>query len=185
LRAYLPGVAIYIVVVSSLKVWWGSSGWGPRYLLPVLPFLFLPVGLTLAEYWARHKRLITMLVGLSIILNLMPALVNSGLQCFLQREGNRHNSLLPRQHMAVWSGAWEGVSGISPQAPPGFYFDGLHGPDVEAIGTPFPDTWWADLMRNPSTNAYGIAGLAGLLAIMALGVRLGNWRRTKIGVMTA
>jgi hypothetical protein len=33
--------AIYLVVFSTWYYWWGGTNWGPRFLLPVMPFLVL------------------------------------------------------------------------------------------------------------------------------------------------
>lgn len=51
------GVVVAIVVVVTLfnassVMWWGGFAIGPRYLLPALPFLALPVGFALAR-WGR------------------------------------------------------------------------------------------------------------------------------------
>jgi hypothetical protein len=37
-------IAIYFLVYSSFGDWHGGWAWGPRYLLPMLPFMIIPVG---------------------------------------------------------------------------------------------------------------------------------------------
>ncbi|HEX8220467.1 MAG TPA: hypothetical protein VF914_14820 [Chloroflexia bacterium] len=47
--------AIFLVVYSFNTSWHGGASWGPRYLLPVLPFVVAPVG-TLAQWlWPRRQ----------------------------------------------------------------------------------------------------------------------------------
>ena len=49
-----PGTFLYFLMISGLRNW-GAAGWGPRYLLPVLPLLFLGAGFALAILWKRHR----------------------------------------------------------------------------------------------------------------------------------
>lgn len=47
--------ASFLVIYSFNTSWHGGATWGPRYLLPVLPFLVIPVGTLAQALWsARH-----------------------------------------------------------------------------------------------------------------------------------
>lgn len=58
LRRTRPGVALlcagiplaFLVLVSSFHAWYGGWAPGPRYLVPALPFLFVPVAFGLARW---------------------------------------------------------------------------------------------------------------------------------------
>jgi hypothetical protein len=48
--------AVFIVFYAKWVAWHGEGFWGPRYLLPVVPFLMVPVG-TLLDRGASRRRL--------------------------------------------------------------------------------------------------------------------------------
>jgi hypothetical protein len=50
-RAFIVLAAAWLAAHSAIKGWEGGWGWGPRYLLPVLPFLLVP----LAAAWRSFK----------------------------------------------------------------------------------------------------------------------------------
>ena len=50
-RAFMILAAAWLAVHSAIRGWDGGWGWGPRYLLPVLPFLLVP----LAAAWRSFK----------------------------------------------------------------------------------------------------------------------------------
>jgi hypothetical protein len=56
-RALLALVAALLVAVGIPHVlipsWHGAWSYGPRYILPLIPFLWLPLGATLERLWAR------------------------------------------------------------------------------------------------------------------------------------
>ena len=57
-------VSIYLFNASS-SMWWGGFSIGPRYFLPALPFLVLPIGFV-AENWER-KAWFRILLGATMI----------------------------------------------------------------------------------------------------------------------
>lgn len=60
-RAGWPGVvalavpAMYFVVYSMKGVWYGGNAWGPRYLVPAVPFLML-LAAPVLEWWLSGTR---------------------------------------------------------------------------------------------------------------------------------
>jgi hypothetical protein len=61
-----PGVFLYYLLISRLRNW-GAAGWGPRYMLPILPILFLATGFTLAALWNRGRLLRSICIALIAI----------------------------------------------------------------------------------------------------------------------
>lgn len=63
-------VAAFVLYNASSAMWWGGHTIGPRYLVPMLPFLCLPIIFTFNRLLTqfRGQILITILVQLSIIL---------------------------------------------------------------------------------------------------------------------
>ena len=47
------GVAAFLLFNASSVMWWGGFAIGPRYLVPMLPFLAWPLAFTLEEIWRR------------------------------------------------------------------------------------------------------------------------------------
>ena len=67
------GMAVGFLVLYSFNTsWHGGATWGPRYLLPVLPFLVAPLGTLAQALWsARHT--MKGQVGLALVGNLLAA----------------------------------------------------------------------------------------------------------------
>ena len=49
--------AITLAQSSFWWIWWGGWGWGPRFLVPLLPFLILPLGVLLGLWALSSNRL--------------------------------------------------------------------------------------------------------------------------------
>ena len=75
--------AAFVVGYSAMKpvLWWGGLNWGPRFLVPVVPFLFVPIASVVA--WAmNHRRtwrtlLFGFLVALSVAVQLIGVSVST------------------------------------------------------------------------------------------------------------
>ena len=69
----LGGVfGVFLVVYSFNTSWHGGASWGPRYLLPVLPLLILPLGMLVQSLWAARSSTKGQ-VGLLLVANLLVA----------------------------------------------------------------------------------------------------------------
>jgi hypothetical protein len=54
LICFAPGIFLYYLLIARLRNW-GAAGWGPRYLLPIFPVLFVVAGFVLAALWNRSR----------------------------------------------------------------------------------------------------------------------------------
>lgn len=75
-EALLIGLVTLIIFCQSALwwIWWGGWGWGPRFLVPLMPFLTLPLGVLLPlQSW---RRIIALLLPLSLAVNLLGILVD-------------------------------------------------------------------------------------------------------------
>jgi 4-amino-4-deoxy-L-arabinose transferase-like glycosyltransferase len=78
-------LVVHLAFYSSLSYWHGDGSWGPRYLLFVLPFLYLPAAGTVVALAALPHRTARariargatgVLVLLSVLVQLLPVVVN-------------------------------------------------------------------------------------------------------------
>jgi len=69
-----------LLFYSARQVWWGNWCWGPRYFVPVLPFLILPVAAAWERFRSKRFRLsVAGLLGASLVMQGMGVLVYNGL----------------------------------------------------------------------------------------------------------
>jgi len=75
-KCLTPGVFLYYLMISGLRNW-GTAGWGPRYLLPVLPLIFLAASFVLTTLCnrARAWRLTTGVIIVAACSLALPALI--------------------------------------------------------------------------------------------------------------
>lgn len=160
----LIGSGMYILLISKMNAYHGIIGWGARYMLPILPLLFLPTALTLRALWPSHRGLLTLLASVSIALNVLPILVNPALVCFAFPGGNRHDSLKPVQHLAAIRGLLLSAQGVAyPDADSRFYLDGMSTVAARAESLVIPNSWVVRLLHDRGTRPLGL-GLLGLLS---------------------
>jgi hypothetical protein len=73
--AWLPafGALLYLIVVATYGVWRGGDSYGPRYLVPVVPFILLPVLL----FVDRARRFTGFKRGLGAVLIIVSVFINA------------------------------------------------------------------------------------------------------------
>lgn len=152
----------YVLLISKMTNW-GAFGWGPRYLVPILPILFLPVGFTLMALWEAYKKPLIALIFLSVALNAAPVLVNWHLASTEAPQATDLYATLPRQHMAVWNGVLLGLRGQPLPAPPEILND-----PIRSAGARFPDLWTVRLMERSRSGF--LVGLAVSLLLLCPGL---------------
>lgn len=162
---YGAGAALYTCAIATLS-FWGSFGWGPRYLVPILPILYLGVGISLITLWPerRHRVWLTTLLGLSFLLNAAPVIVNWHLAVSEHAHAPWPYARLPYQHMVVWQGIGRGLQGKPLPAPAEIGNDPLRSASAR-----FPDLWLARALERPSLTARaGGLTVAALLSLLGL-----------------
>jgi 4-amino-4-deoxy-L-arabinose transferase-like glycosyltransferase len=99
----------HLAFYSRLDYWHGDGSWGPRYLVFVVPFLYVPAAGLLAAIAARRSRVAAALAGalalVSFAIQLLPMLVNFGTYLQLSDQHARH--FTPNQspivgHTRLW-----------------------------------------------------------------------------------
>ncbi len=71
-RMLLGVIAVYFALFSTWWMWWGGFAWGPRFLLPIIPLLVVP----LAPLWegARGQRVVLALTVPSLLVQTLAVL---------------------------------------------------------------------------------------------------------------
>ncbi|HEY64059.1 MAG TPA: hypothetical protein G4O02_05755 [Caldilineae bacterium] len=80
--ALVAGITLIVVILYSLWwMWWGGFAWGPRFLVPLCPFL----AMTLAPWWRRllagemrlwNRWAFMTLIGLSVFVQVLAVVAN-------------------------------------------------------------------------------------------------------------
>jgi hypothetical protein len=148
---------LYLFLLANITVWY-IFGWGPRYLVPVLPVFFLTAVLAGEALWERRRRFVIALALVSALLSLAPVLVNWNATSDVDPAITSKDTLWPRQQYEVWRGLSRAVSGKNV--------------DVDAATARntavFPDVWLVQLAERSSKAAL-LAGIL-LLALIASGI---------------
>lgn len=155
------GATMYVTLIAKLPGW-NTFGWGPRYLIPVMPIIFLPVAFAIEMLWSKWRVAIVPLIALSVILNGVAVLINWDLATAEYKPAFARPDayLYPYQQMAVWQGLKLGIEG---KPLPG----GKPDDDIRKASGRFPDLWEVRLMeRSHSGLVAGCVILAILLALV-------------------
>jgi hypothetical protein len=93
---------VLVLLYAKWHTWAGEVSWGPRFLVPLTPFVFLPAGFALRRLWRNRPigRMAVCAIGLvSVALQCIPATVNF---CFFTSINNTEETILrPEQRWAV------------------------------------------------------------------------------------
>lgn len=95
---------VFLLVVSKMHQWDGGESYGPRYLVPILPFVTLPVALWLAPSASRRaKRVLATLAVVAIAVQIPGVLVDfNKAQLAFARSRSDYSIALTRY---TWEGA--------------------------------------------------------------------------------
>jgi len=64
-------IFMFAYTFASGEFWHGLNGWGPRYLLPLIPFLLIPIAFSLEKRGIVFKLLLIVLGGMGLFINLV------------------------------------------------------------------------------------------------------------------
>jgi hypothetical protein len=161
LTVYGAGAAGYVLLISKLANW-GAFGWGPRYLLPILPVLFFAAACGLMLTWRIARPAVFALAILSTVLTLPPAVVNWHLATTSFEGADKADTPIPAQQRAGWIALVWGLQGRPLPVPANAAADSLR-----ATTSEFPDLF---LWRLAEVSRVGFAvALSSALAAVAAG----------------
>ena len=173
--AFGLGCIPYVMLIAKMRNW-GGFGWGPRFLVPVLPVLFFGASLVISCIWKRHRALILGLTVVSVLVNAPGVFVNWNLTTLEFPGAGDQDARVPRQMMATWTGLVMGLQGKPLPAPPELIND-----PIRSAGARFPDLWTVRLMERSRLGLIAGLGMVVLLIIpaawsLALLLRQDTWR---------
>jgi hypothetical protein len=152
LSAFGTAALLYAVFIATLKNW-GAFGWGPRYLVPVLPIAFCGSIAAGSVLWSRYRTTIAALAAASAVLSLAPVFVNWSVAIVAFPGALDPTAAWPHQQIAVLRELGWGIIGKPLPVPAEMAADA-----VRSAGVRFPDFWIARLIEQGSSSA--IAGIA-------------------------
>ncbi len=157
-----------ILFYSGYGFWHGDSGWGPRFLLPVIPFLLLPFGETLLH--ARWFAYFTFALGIvvqipSLLVNTNTVVLLAGIEKPWDTRWMTDWATAPI--LANWNLLWTRLTMSSPVIPP---LPPLPNDRFIWFNDPYvlhrADVWWWYL---PNTGMEGNAPLF-MLGLLTTGI---------------
>ena len=97
-------VCVLLAVICRMHQWDGGESYGPRYLIPVLPFLTIPLAASFSlNKFSRFRRLLPVILMLSVLVQLPGVLVDySKTQNTFARQAENYSIEMSRY---TWSGA--------------------------------------------------------------------------------
>lgn len=162
--ATLAGSVLYLLLIAKMAHW-GAFGWGPRYLLPVLPIWFVAAAPGFIVLKRRLPQVATALVIVAAASNLPAATVNWNAVVAEFPNADVPDTRTPYAIEGIWAGLAQGLQG-RPLA-----FAKTDPQQVQDAARRFPDVWTARLIEK--SRAGRIAGLAIVLMLLGgMGVAL-------------
>ena len=168
-------VVTYVVFMANLADWAGAFGWGPRYMVVVLPLAFVFVVVALRAVRSRPALAAVGALALAgTVVNLPAIIANWHYRLLLwmsQNDGRNFPdwSMVDAQWVYQLRGVWSNVLYMIGSGPPAVGPD-YNAPQAHAANT--LDLWWLTVAQFGVPNVLGIP-LA--LVIVACGVGLVAW----------
>jgi hypothetical protein len=166
LKAYLLPAFLYYLMIAKMRNW-GAAGWGPRYLLPWLPILFLAAGTIAYQLWNQSGVRRALLVSLCVVALLLsiPTLLVDHSHAELQPPGVFSTaSAYPIPHIAVWENLLIGLHGQPLPARADLGTD-----EVSKLSTVFPDLLIGRVYQVLAVRSKAAALIVLLFYLSALG----------------
>jgi hypothetical protein len=110
LVCYGAGAFAYTLLIAKMANW-GAFGWGPRYLVPILPIVFVAAATAIQYLWRSSRPLVVAIASLSAILSLPPAIVNWHLATTTFDGAADPDAGGPYQQLAGWRALAWGIAG--------------------------------------------------------------------------
>ncbi len=161
LAAFGSGSLLYFTFIAKLRNWGGGFGWGPRYLLPILPVVVYAAGVVVSEGWQRQRRMLAAVVLGATLLQLPAVLTNWSLAIVVFPRALDQDAALPYQHLAAWRTLLLALEGRGLPVPPELAAD-----LQRTAGARFPDLWVARLAERSPAGLWAAAAAAILLAVI-------------------
>jgi GT2 family glycosyltransferase len=156
--AFGVGGLLYFLMMARLTIW-GTFGWGPRYLVPLLPIVYLGVACIFLSGSSRLRRGLAVLAAVSVAANIAPTLVNWPLALSPHPEAFLKPGIAPHRQRILWNAIAEGLRGVPLPVP-----DTIQNDPLRSTQAYFPDLWLAYGIRSGGEKA-AASVLAGLLLL--------------------
>ena len=161
----MAGSVLYLLLIAKM-VNWGAFGWGPRYLLPVLPIWFVAAAPGFIVIKNRLPHVAAALVIIAAAWNLPAATVNWNAVVAEFPNADIPDARGFYSIDGIWTGFWQGLHG----QPLNFAKTGPG--QLDNAARRFPDVWTARLIeKSASGRMAGIAIVLLMLGGMGIAVR--------------
>jgi hypothetical protein len=156
------GVMLYVLFIARLKNWGGTFGWGPRFLIPIVPVVYFGAALAFVALWDRWHRWLVGAIVACVVATAPALLVNWSLAIVVFPQALDQEATTPAQHAAVWRTLANGLNGEPLPLPENLVDDA-----ERRVGARFPDIWIARVMERSRPGF--LAGLAIALVLVGIG----------------
>jgi hypothetical protein len=173
LIAGLAGIAV-LAHADTLIVWLGGWAWGPRFLVPVLPLLILPLGCLLEGAGARVRRLAWALGMLGALLQIPAILLDKG--AYIGYLARQQGCVWKAENLYKWNPGYSPLIGQWQRLFDGATYAARTRPGQGATAfsiangmfVPEPQAWWS-LLASQGVTWPVLAGICMGLALLSAG----------------
>jgi len=162
--ATMAGSVLYLLLIAKM-VNWGAFGWGPRYLLPVLPIWFVAAAPGFIVLKDRLPHVAAALVIVAAASNLPAATVNWDAVVAEFPNADAPDTRAPYAIEGIWAGFRQGLRGQP------LSFVKTDPRQLQNAARRFPDVWTARLIEKSATGR--MTGFAIVLVLLGgMGIAL-------------